>query len=195
MIIINAITNPVSNSMLNIGRQGEHNAKRIWFDLTWLIENYGDGTAVLVHQRSKDIAPYICNAEQEANRLVWSIDGNDTAYDGIGKAEIRWTVGNTLAKTVIYKTNVLQSITADEVIPDPYESWYDKMMDKISDNEEYAEQAEQSAQEASQSAQDASNSADRAEQAVEDIESASVILSASSQGSGIVTINASLNRG
>lgn len=83
---------------------------------------------------------------------------------------------------------MLKSLTGDAVIPDPYESWYDRMMEQIEDNQEYAQQA-------SQAAQTAGASADRAEQAAEDIESAAVVLTASNSGSGIVTINASINRG
>ena len=112
---------------------------------------------------------------------MWTIDETDTAYEGFGKAEIRWTVDGTLAKTVIYKTSVLKSLTGDAVIPDPYESWYDRMMEQIGDNQEYAQQAAAAAQ--------------AAEQAAEAIESASVILSASSAEPGIVTINANIVRG
>lgn len=170
-----------SGALLQIGRQGEHDARKVWFDLTWLVENFGDGEAVLVHQRVNDGAPYICQTTQEENRLVWVIDEIDTAYEGFGKAEIRWTVDGALAKTVIYKTSVLKSLTGDTVIPDPYESWYDRMMEQIGDNQEYARQAAAAAQ--------------AAERAAEDIESASVILSASSAEPGIVTINANIVRG
>ena len=177
-----------SGALLQIGRQGEHDARKVWFDLTWLIENFGDGEAVLVHQRTEDGAPYICQTTREENRLIWVIDEIDTAYEGFGKAEIRWTVDGALAKTVIYKTSVLKSLTGDTVIPDPYESWYDRMMEQIGDNQEYAQQA-------AAAAQAAGASADRAEQAAEAIESAAVVLTASNSGSGIVTINASINRG
>lgn len=170
-----------SGALLQIGRQGEHDARQVWFDLNWLVENFGEGAAVLVHQRTNDEAPYICQTTQENNRLIWVIDEIDTAYEGFGKAEIRWTVDGALAKTVIYKTSVLKSLTGDTVIPAPYESWYDRMMEQIGDNQEYARQAAAAAQ--------------AAEQAAEDIESASVILSASSAEPGIVTINANIVRG
>jgi len=189
-MIITTVTTD-SGGILPLGRQDEKNARQVWFDLTWLIENFGEGTAELRYQRSKDGAPYIVtNAVRESNRLVWTISRTDVAYDGFGKAEIVWTVtgADTEAKTVVYRTNVLASLAADTEIPDPYESWFDKMMESIGDNQEYAEQAAQSAQDASQSAQDA-------ETAAESIETASVVLSASSQGSGVVTINASINRG
>lgn len=189
MIIITATTD--KGKILPLGRQDEKNARQVWFDLTWLIENFGEGTAELRYQRSKDGAPYIVtNAVRESNRLVWTISRTDVAHDGFGKAEIVWTVtgADTEAKTVVYRTNVLASLAADTEIPDPYESWYDRMMEQIGDNQEYARQA-------AAAAQAAGISADRAEQASEDIESASVILSASSAEPGIVTINANIVRG
>ena len=189
MIIITATTD--KGKILPLGRQDEKNARQVWFDLTWLIENFGEGTAELRYQRSKDGAPYIVtNATRESNRLVWTVSRTDVAYDGFGKAEIVWTVtdADTEAKTVVYRTSVLESLATETEVPDPYESWFDKMMESIGDNQEYAEQATQSAQEAS-------GSADRAEQAAEAIESAAVVLTASNSGSGIVTINASINRG
>lgn len=221
MIIITATTD--KGMILPLGRQDEKNARQVWFDLTWLIENFGEGTAELKYQRSEDGAPYLVNTTRVSNQLIWTVSRTDVAFDGFGKAEIVWTVtgADTEAKTVIYKTNVLASLATETEVPDPYESWYDKMMESIGDSQGYAEQAAQSAQDAetaastaavdaanavrtelsglaqqaAQSATNASNSADRAETAAESIESASVVLTASSAGSGIVTINASLNRG
>lgn len=153
MIINNVGTeNP---TIIQLGRQGEHDARQIWFDLTWLIENFGSGTALLVNQRSQDSAPYNVTTAQEGTCLIWTIDETDTAYEGFGKCEIRWTVGGLLAKTVIYKTNIQKSITGDAVIPDPYESWYDKMMEQIGDNQQYAQDAQQAASDARGYAQDA----------------------------------------
>ena len=200
-MIITTVTTD-GGAILPLGRQMEHGVRQVWFDLSYLIENFGDGTATLVHQRNKDLAPYVVTTTQTNNRLEWTMDDTDTAYEGFGRAEIRWVVDDDLAKTVIYKTSVQRSLTAQTEVPEPLESWYDKMLEQIGDSQEYAEQAAQSAQDASQSAQDASqsatnasNSADRAEQAAEDIESAAVVLTASNSGSGIVTINASINRG
>ena len=179
-MIITTVTTD-SGAILPLGRQGEHGVRQVWFDLSYLIENFGEGTAMLVYQRNKDLAPYIVTTEQTNTNLMWTIDETDTAYEGFGKAEIRWTVDDDLAKTVIYKTNVMKSLTAQTEIPDPLESWYDAMLEQIGDNQEYAQQAAAAAQ--------------AAEQAADDIESASVVLSASDSGSGIVTINASINRG
>ena len=226
-MIITTVTTD-GGAILPIGRQLEHGVRQVWFDLSYLIENFGEGTATLVHQRNQDLAPYIVTTEQTNTNLMWTIDETDTAYEGFGRAEIRWVVDDDLAKTVIYKTNVQKSLTAQTEVPEPLESWYDQMLEQIGDSQGYAEQAAQSAQDASQSAQEAetaagtaatdaanavrtelsglaqqaaqsatnaSNSADRAEQTAEAIEASTITLSASSSGSGIVTINASLNRG
>ena len=186
-MIITTVTTD-GGAILPLGRQMEHGVRQVWFDLSYLIENFGAGTAVLVHQRNQDLAPYIVSAEQTNNRLMWTLEETDTAYEGMGRAEIRWTVDDTLAKTVIYKTSVQRSLTAQTEVPDPLESWYEALLEQIGDSQGYAEQAAQSAQDASQSAQDA-------ETAAESIETASVVLTASDSGSGIVTINASINRG
>ena len=134
MIIVQKPTSPISDVGILLGRQGENKARQIEFDLSWLIEEYGEGTAVLVHQRSKDGAPYICTATQDGSVLTWTLNNLDTAYDGWGQAELRWTVGDVLAKTLVYKTMVVRSITSDAEMPDPYESWYDQMIDYINEN-------------------------------------------------------------
>ena len=134
MIDVSIQTSPCADPKILIGRQAENNAVNIVFDLSFLIQNYGDGTAVLVHQRTKDDAPYIVTTQQDGSTLSWNVSNIDTAYVGVGQAELRWTVGETLAKTIIYKTWVTKSITAYEIIPDPYQSWYDAMIEYIDEN-------------------------------------------------------------
>lgn len=168
-MIITTVTTD-SGKIIPLGRQIEENAHEIWFDLTWLINNFGEGEAELVHQRSKDAAPYPCVTTRENNTLIWKINNIDTEYDGFGRAEIRWTFGNGRAKTVIYRTNVLQSLTADITIPEPYESWYDAMIEyidqlKVDSDErlvEAVESASNSASTATTKAEEASTSADEA---------------------------------
>lgn len=182
-MIITTVTTD-GGAILPLGRQMEHGVRQVWFDLSYLIENFGEGTAVLVHQRNQDLAPYIVTTEQTNTNLMWTIDETDTAYEGFGRAEIRWVVDDDLAKTVIYKTNVMKSLTAQTEVPEPLESWYDAMLEQIGDSQEYAEQAAQSAQNAYQSAQDAQS----AKQAVL---SATVTLTPVTEN-GNLTFNASL---
>ena len=212
-MIITTVTTD-SGALLPLGRQGEHGVRQVWFDISYLIENFGEGTATLVYQRNKDLAPYIVSAQQTGNNLMWTIDETDTAYEGFGKAEIRWTVDDDLAKTVIYKTNVQKSLTAQTEIPEPLESWYDKMVEQIGDNQGYAEQAAESAETAQKAAETAatdtseairtemSGYANRAETAANDaarsaqaLSGMTVTVGATDKGSGIVEISATVNRG
>lgn len=117
----------VSGPSIDIGRQGENDARCVYFDLSQLIATYGDGNATLVHMRPSDQAPYICETSVIDNYLAWTPSNTDTAYAGAGKCELRWVVGETLAKSIIYTTTIAPSITGDSVIPDPYQSWIDAM--------------------------------------------------------------------
>ena len=87
-MIITTVTTD-SGAILPLGRQGEHGVRQVRFDLSYLIENFGEGAAILVHQRSQDLAPYIVSAVQDGDRLEWTVTDADTAYKGLGKAEIR----------------------------------------------------------------------------------------------------------
>ena len=137
MIIITKTTSPAVTPLIEMGRQDEKNARQVWFDLTWLIENFGEGTAELRYQRSEDGAPYLVNTTRVSNQLIWTVSRTDVAFDGFGKAEIVWTVtgADTEAKTVIYRTNVLASLASETDVPEPYESWYDQMIEYINEHE------------------------------------------------------------
>ena len=219
-MIITTVTTD-SGALLPIGRQGEHGVRQVWFDLSYLIENFGEGIAMLVCQRNKDLAPYIVSATQTGNRLEWTVDETDTAYEGFGKAEIRWVVDDDLAKTVIYKTNVQKSLTAQTEVPEPLESWYEALLEQIGDSQGYAEQAAQSAEtaqqaaqtaaedavsavrtemtgyvnSAQQSAESATQSAESAAQSAQALSGMTVTVGATDKGSGIVEISATVNRG
>lgn len=212
MIIATVTTD--SGAILPLGRQGEHGVRQVRFDLSYLIETFGEGTAILVHQRSQDLAPYIVSAVQDGDRLEWTVTDTDTAYKGFGKAEIRWTVGDDLAKTVTYKTSVQRSLTEQTEIPDPLESWYEQMLEQIGNSQEYAKQAAQSAETAQQAASGAAEetadairaemsgyadsarqSAESAAQSAQALSGMTVTVGATDKGSGVVEINATVNRG
>lgn len=129
MIVINYDHHQTGS--IPLGRQMETGARQIVFDLSDLSDTYGIGTALLVHQRCEDLAPYIVSAVQDGSTLTWTVTDTDTAFKGRGKAEIRWTVNGILAKTVIMQTLVRESITADTVIPEALQSYFDALVDYI----------------------------------------------------------------
>ena len=131
-----------NTTTIPLGRQGENLARTIYFELSELISNYGEGTATLVYLRSKDSAPYVCDTTQSGIMLSWTPTDTDTAYAGAGKCELRWVVGETLAKSIVYRTSVTESITGDSTVPSEYESWYEALLEHISEYEIASDQIE-----------------------------------------------------
>ena len=117
--------------VLVIGRQLEDNYRQFVFDCS----DFGAGVTgvTLVHQRSQDVAPYLVETSS-TNTLTWTVTDTDTSYSGYGKAELRVSFSDGLAKSVVFTTMVLASITADAVIPSALQSWYDAMIDYIDEN-------------------------------------------------------------
>ncbi len=113
---------------LEIGRQMENNYRQIVFDCT----GFGEGITgiMLVHKRPKDEAPYIVTTS-DTDTLTWNISDTDTAYAGLGRAELRVSFENGLGKSIVYVTHIVGSITGDTVIPEPLQSWYDAMIEYV----------------------------------------------------------------
>lgn len=119
------------SQVIALGRQMEDNYRQLVFDCSC----FGDGITgvTLVHMRSKDTAPYIVETS-DTDQLTWTISDTDTAYYGYGKAELRISFADGLAKSITFTTLTVKSITADTTIPDPLQSWYDAMIDYIDEH-------------------------------------------------------------
>lgn len=123
-----------SHGILALGRQLENNVRSIVFDCSALVEEFGEGEATLAHQRFDDVAPYPVTIAGDGNVYTWNITDADTAYCGMGRAEVRWITSDGLGKSVTFMTQVLPSLTGDSVIPEPLQSWYDNLIQYINDN-------------------------------------------------------------
>ena len=112
-----------------LGRQGENLATCIIFDCTGLAQLYGDGTAELLHEL-KDGTIYPVAVMQEGASVSWTVSASDTAMVGAGRAELRWYVGDTLAKSAKFRTSVSSALadTTTETPPAPQQSWVDKVL-------------------------------------------------------------------
>ena len=139
---------------LQIGRRGENEVSEVIFDYSAWVAEFGPGVVSLLVRRSKDNSAYLVAMTSGAgNTKVWTITSTDTQYVGGGRAELIYTVDEQIAKSVVYKTNVLPDIgEPSETPPDPYETWLDTLTALGSEVEGYA--------------QDAADSADAAEAAV-----------------------------
>ena len=118
-----------TGSILPLGKQGENLVRRIQFDLSRWISNFGPGTVQLLHQRSGDEAPYPVAVEQEGNLAVWTVTSADTAAAGTGRAELQYYVGDALAKSETWMTKVLPALgPASETPPEAQQGWVDQVL-------------------------------------------------------------------
>ena len=112
-----------------LGRQGENLATCIIFDCTGLAQLYGDGTAELLHEL-KDGTVYPVAVTQDGASVSWTVSASDTATVGAGRAELRWYVGDTLAKSAKFRTSVSSALpdTSVSTPPAPQQSWVEKVL-------------------------------------------------------------------
>lgn len=121
------VNRPPTN--IPLGRQGENLATCIIFDCTGLAQLYGDGTAELLHEL-KSGTVYPVAIKQDGKSVSWTVSASDTATVGAGHAELRWYVGDTLAKSAKFRTSVSSALadTTTETPPEPQKSWVDKVL-------------------------------------------------------------------
>lgn len=157
-------TIPASNctpKTIVIGRRGTYDTMQIVFDLSYLIETYGNGVAVLAVKRSHDESAYPAVVAQDGSTLTWTVSETDTAYVGAGECQLMWYVDGGLAKTIIYPMVVMRDIlTTSEEPPDGYENWIEHLTELGAETQQNAQNAEQSASEAAENAQRAEEAAE-----------------------------------
>lgn len=112
-----------------LGRQGENLATCVIFDCSGFAQLYGDGTAELLHEL-KDGTVYPVAIQQDGASVSWTVSASDTATVGAGRAELRWYVGDTLAKSAKFRTSVSSALadSTAETPPEPQQSWVDKVL-------------------------------------------------------------------
>ena len=131
------IENAYALEEIKLGRRGENQARKVVFDVLkkWR-EGYGDGVASLIVQRNGDAQPYPVTLTEKDGALVWLVSTADTAVAGEGAAELRYTVGNTVVKSQIYKTRVRETLEdSGETPPPAYQSWVDEVLQAAADAE------------------------------------------------------------
>lgn len=131
------IENAYALEEIKLGRRGENQARKVVFDVLgkWR-EGYGEGVASLIVQRNGDAQPYPVTVTEEDGALVWLVSNVDTAVAGEGAAELRYTVGDTIVKSQIYKTRVRETLeNSGEAPPPAYQSWVDEVLRAAADAE------------------------------------------------------------
>lgn len=131
------IENAYAFEEIKLGRRGENQARKVVFDVLgkWR-DGYGEGVASLIVQRNGDAQPYPVTVTEEDGALVWLVSSVDTAVSGEGAAELRYTVGDTIVKSQIYKTRVRETLeNSGETPPPAYQSWVDEVLQAAADAE------------------------------------------------------------
>lgn len=116
-----------------IGVQGENDARTVVFDIHKWIEDYGNGSALLVHQRPGDAEPYPVTTAQKAGTVEWSVQQADIIAGAPGRAQLSYQVGdNIVARSPIYTTIAADEITNTTLADyDPAESWLNAILGAV----------------------------------------------------------------
>ena len=131
-----------------LGRQGEHGATRVVFDLSGYIKTYGDGVAQLAVKRPGDPLEYAAVLTQVDDKAMWEIGPEWTEFAGQGYCYLHWFVDDDHAKSDTFKTLVRESKSACVDAPEPQVGYLDQVLSTGVKAGKAAETAEKSAAEA-----------------------------------------------
>lgn len=137
---MNVIKADIAQPIL-LGRQGEHGATQVVFDLSGYIRTYGDGVAQLAVKRPGDPVEYAAVLTQEGDNATWEIGPEWTAIHGQGYCYLHWFVDDDHVKSDKYKTLVQESKSACVDVPEPQTGYLDQVLGAASKVTKLAEQA------------------------------------------------------
>lgn len=120
-----------NTTSIPLGKRLENKARIIEFDLSDFISQYGEGTAVLLAKRSQDSTAYPVSIVQDGDTATWEVINSDTEYKGQGRCELFWYVGEVLAKSVVYSTYVEDDIGEEGEVPEPFEPYFEQILDAV----------------------------------------------------------------
>ena len=145
------------------------NVRQQQFDVSAWIDAYGaDGVLTVLNQRRTDELPYeVADVTLENGVATWTFDETDTAVVGEGKAALVYVrAGETIARTVPFATYTAPTIGMTGVTPpDPWESWYTRVLEASAAAQQAASSAAASASSASTAAAITNTQAQRADTA------------------------------
>lgn len=138
MITITALPSRV----IGVGRVGENEHRRVAFDISEYLAQYPDATFGLIHSPSGVTAYPVATVAVENDTLIWTVTSSDVVSEGQGRCELIVRQGDTIAKSIIYMTQVLPALDAAGEAPEPWESWQERMIGIAGEVAESARQAE-----------------------------------------------------
>ena len=172
-----------------IGVQGENDARTVVFDIHKWIEDYGNGTPLLVHQRPGDAEPYPVTTAQKAGTVEWAVQQADIIAGAPGRAQLSYQVGeNIVARSPIYMTVAADEITNTPLADyDPAKSWIDDLLDAVNKAGDITSDVQAAQTAATQAGQSATAAAGSASDAAESATAAANSAAQAAQHAGEVT--------
>lgn len=155
------IINADDRDVLEIARVGEREATQVLFCTAPWYETFGaGGSFALEVERPTDSQPYLVALEVAEDSVAWTVSASDTAILGRGRCQLSYYRGTTLAKTRIWDTRILASLSEPgEAPPEPWESYIEQVHGYAQDAERAKTAAEAAQTAASDSAAAAAGSA------------------------------------
>lgn len=136
-------------TVLRLGYTGEHLARCVRFPIKGWRDTYGEGTAALLARRSGDKTPYPVQVVAEGDYVLWDIQSADTQNPGTGECQLRYIVGERVAKEAVFITEVNPSMADPGTPPvSPEKTYLDKVLTAGSTAQTAAQSASASAKEA-----------------------------------------------
>ena len=172
-----------------IGVQGENDARTVVFDIHKWIEDYGNGSALLVHQRPGDAEPYPVTTAQKAGTVEWTVQQADIIAGAPGRAQLSYQVGeNIVARSPIYTTIAADEITTTTLADNPpAQSWINDLLDAVNKAGDITSDVQAAQTAATQAGQSATAAAGSASDAAESATAAANSAAQAAQHAGEVT--------
>lgn len=146
-----------------IGVQEENESNFIQFDITPWVEKHGAGAATANAKTPNSTEPYPVIVQQDGNIVTWRPKTADVAIEGTGAFQLIYTVGEVVARTQIWATNIGPSLIGSGDPPDPIPDYIDEMREIAADAIQAARDADESADDAQAEVVNAQNEVKNAE--------------------------------
>lgn len=163
----------LQSRVVDLGRLGENQHRRVVFDVSGYIKQYPDATFTVLNQLPGETGSYpVPTVTHDGDNVCWAVTNADLTKTGNGKCELLVMQGEVIAKSVIYLTRVGEALDGAGEVPDEWESWqtvFAGLKDEAVTAAEGAAEYVQTAEVEAQTAVEAAQSAESAAQAVQDM--------------------------
>lgn len=129
---------------VTIGRRGENGRTTVTFDLAAELTEYSGAVVSIVARRPGDNVGYPVSADAvsvSSGVVSWVVSNIDTGVAGLGSVTVILTLGDVVAKSMMFGTRILEANSAESVPPDPLAEWYTTIIEKAEEATEAAETA------------------------------------------------------